>query len=57
MIYPYKVQLGDRLYLAGEDVPEIVPREVSEAVLVPEDKAEEPKTEKRRGRPSTKEKK
>lgn len=57
MIYPYKVQLGDRLYLAGEDVPEIVPREVSEAVLVPEDKAEEPKTEKRRGRPSSKVKK
>ena len=54
MIYPYKVQLGDRLYLAGEDVPEIIPREVLGTAPEPEDKAEQPKTEKRRGRPSKK---
>lgn len=54
MIYPYKVQLGDRLYLAGEDVPEIMPSEVLGTNPKPEDKAEQPKTEKRRGRPSKK---
>lgn len=54
MIYPYKVQLGDRLYLAGEDVPEIIPREVLGTTPEPEDKAEQPKAEKRRGRPSKK---
>lgn len=57
MIYPYKVQLGDRLYLAGEDVPEVSEMVASGATPEPEDKAEEPKTEKRRGRPSSKVKK
>ncbi len=55
MIYPYKVQLGDRLYLAGEDVPEIIPSEVLGTNPKPEDKSEKPKkTEKRRGRPPKK---
>ena len=54
MIYPYKVQLGDRLYLAGEDVPEVSEMVASGATQKPEDKAKEPKTEKRRGRPSKK---
>ena len=53
MIYPYKVQLGDRLYLAGEDVPE-VEESSSGATPEPEDKPEKPKTEKRRGRPPKK---
>ena len=50
MIYPYKVQLGDRLYLAGEDVPE-VEESSSGTVPVPE-KEDKPKP--RRGRPSKK---
>lgn len=53
MIYPYKVQLGDRLYLAGEDVPEVSEEVASGATPKPEDKAQ-PKPEKRRGRPPKK---
>lgn len=54
MIYPYKVQLGDRLYLAGEDVPEVSEEVASGATSKPEDKADQPKAEKRRGRPPKK---
>jgi hypothetical protein len=54
MIYPYKVQLGDRLYLAGEDVPEVTVSVASGTTPDPEDKSEKPKAEKRRGRPPKK---
>lgn len=53
MVYPYKVQLGDRLYLAGEDVPEIDENSVPGTTPEPEDKPE-PKPEKKRGRPPKK---
>lgn len=53
MRFPYKVQTMNRLYLAGEDVPEVSEEVASGATPKPEDKAQ-PKPEKRRGRPPKK---